>query len=90
LTVPLLETTDLSTRPETEYSVTSHETLEAAIKEALEKDQDSFTIIFDADNYGSRTEAFDVLLNHYNGEIFYYWEACTRALTIMLNDNVGN
>ena len=90
LTVPLLETTDLSARPETEYSVTSHETLEAAIKEALEKDQHIFTIIFDADNYGSRTEAFDVLLKHYNGEILYYWDACTRALTIMLNDTAGN
>lgn len=90
LTVPLLETTDLSTRPETEYSVTSRETLEVAIKEALEKDQDSFTIIFDDNNYGSRTEAFDVLSNHYNGEIFYYWDACTRALTIMLKDNADN
>ena len=50
LSVPLLETTDLSARPETEYSVTTPEDLEAAIKEALRKDQYSFTIIFDNDN----------------------------------------
>ena len=50
LSVPLLETTDLSTRPETEYSVTTQEDLEAAIKEAVEKDQYSFTIIFDNDS----------------------------------------
>ena len=89
LTVPLLETTDLSARPETEYSVTSREELEAAMKDVIEKNHPSFTIIFDSDKYGSRKEAFDVLLNHYNGEIFYYWDACTRALTIMLNDNGG-
>ncbi len=89
LAVPLLENTDLSTRPETEYSVTSREDLEAAIKEAIEKDQSSFTIIFDRDNYGSRTEAFDVLWNFYAGEISYYWDVCTRALTIILDDNGG-
>lgn len=89
LSVPLLETTDLSTRPETEYSVTTHEDLEAAIKEAVEKDQYSFTIIFDNDNYGSRTEAFDMLFNYYTGEISYYWDECTRALTIILDD-IGN
>ena len=89
LSVPLLETTDLSTRPETEYSVTTQEDLEAAIKEAVEKDQYSFTIIFDNDNYGSRTEAFDMLFNYYTGEISYYWDECTRALTIIL-DAVGN
>ena len=87
LSVPLLETTDLSTRPETEYSVTSRETLEGAIKEAIEKDQTSFTIIFDNDNYRSRKDAFDVLLNFYTGEIFYYWDECTRVLTIVLEDH---
>jgi hypothetical protein len=89
LTVPLLETTDLSTRPETEYSVTSREALESAIKESIEKEQASFTIIFDNDNYISQMEAFDVLWNFYNGEIYYYWDACTRALTIILDDNGG-
>ena len=85
LSVPLLETTDLSARPETEYSVATPEDLEAAIKEALRKDQYSFTIIFDNDNYGSRTEAFDMLFNYYTGEISYYWDECTRALTIILD-----
>ena len=89
LTVPLLETTDLSTRPETEYSVTTREALETAIKEAIEKDQSSFTIIFDNDNYGSRKDAFDMLYSVYTGEFFYYWDACTRALTIVLDDNGG-
>lgn len=87
LTVPLLETTDLSTRPETEYSVTNCETLETAIKEAIEKEQSSFTIIFDNDNYGSRKEAFDMLYNSYTGGFFYYWDECTRALTIVLDEN---
>ena len=89
LTVPLLETTDLSARPETEYSVTNYKTLEAAIKEAVEKAQSSFTIIFDSNNYGSRKDAFDVLSNVYTGEIFYYWDECTRALTMILGDNGG-
>ena len=89
LSVPLLETTDLSARPETEYSVTSYENLEAAILEAIEKEQSSFTVIFDNENYGSRKEAFDVLFQHYNGEVFYYWDACTRALTILLGDPVS-
>lgn len=87
LSVPLLETTDLSTRPETEYSVTNREELEGAIKKAIEKEQYSFTIIFDSDNYGSRTEAFDMLGSLYSGEVFYYWDECTRALTIILADN---
>jgi hypothetical protein len=87
LSVPLLETTDLSTRPETEYSVTNREELEGAIKKAIEKEQYSFTIIFDSDNYGSRTEAFDMLGSIYSGEVFYYWDECTRALTIILADN---
>lgn len=86
LTVPLLETTDLSTRPETEYSVTNREELETAIKSAMEKEQSSFTIIFDRDSYGSRAEAFDMLWNYYAGEITYYWDASTRALTILLNE----
>jgi hypothetical protein len=86
LSVALLEATDLSTRPETEYSVTNRESLEAAITTALEKEQLTFTIIFDADNYGSRTEVFDVLWNHYSGEFFYYWDECTRAMTIFMED----
>lgn len=86
LSVALLEATDLSTRPETEYSVTSRESLETAITTALEKEQLTFTIIFDADTYGSRTEVFDVLWNHYSGEIFYYWDECTRAMTIFMED----
>ena len=90
LTVPLLETTDLSTRPETEYSVTSYEELEAAMKEAIGKEQSSFTIIFDRDNYGSRGEAFDVLWNLYNGEVSYYWDECTRALTLILEETGAN
>ena len=85
LTVPLLETTDLSTRPETEYSVTSYETLDAAIREALEKEQQSFTIIFDSDNYDSRKDAFDLLGNYYTGDVFYYWDACTRVLTFIMD-----
>ena len=87
LSVPLLETTDLSTRPETEYSVTNREDLEAAIKGALGKEQSSFTIIFDSDNYGARKDAFDILLNLYTGEIFYYWDECSRALTLILEYN---
>ncbi len=86
MTVPLLETTDLSARPETEYSVTNYEELEAAIKEAVDKDRPSFTIIFDNANYGSRTEAFNVLWNFYTGDPSYYWDECTRALTIILNE----
>jgi len=89
LSVPLLETTDLSTRPETEYSVTTRENLEAAIKEAFEKKQASFTIIFDSANYDSRKDAFDMLWNYYTGEAFYYWDECTKALTIILDDNGG-
>lgn len=86
LSVPLLETTDLSTRPETEYSVTNRESLKAAIQKALEKEQASFTIIFDSDNYSSQMDAFNILGNSYAGEIFYYWDACTRVLTIILDD----
>lgn len=86
LSVPLLEATDLSARPETEYSVTNRESLEAAITAALEKEQLIFTIIFDAENYGSRTEFFDVLWNHYSGEFFYYWDECTRAMTIFMEN----
>ena len=65
--------------------MTTPEDLEAAIKEALRKDQYSFTIIFDNDNYGSRTEAFDMMFNYYTGEISYYWDECTRALTLILD-----
>ena len=84
LTVPLLEKTDLSTRPETEYSVTAYEELEAAIKEAVDRDQTLFTVIFDRTEYISKKDAFDVLWNHYDGEASYYWDECTRALTILL------
>lgn len=92
LSVPLLETTDLSTRPETEYSVTSREELEAAIKEAVEKEQNAFTIIFDAkdyfsaNNYGSRGEVFDVLGNYYAGAFSYYWDERSRVMNIILED----
>lgn len=95
LSVPLLETTDLSTRPETEYSVTNREELEAAIKEAIEKDQNSFTIIFDANNYfgannyGSRKEVFDVLGNYYAGALSWYWDERSRVMTIILEDDGG-
>lgn len=89
LSVPLLETTDLSTRPETEYSVTNREELETAIREATEKGQAAFTIIFDNDSYGSRTEAFDMLWNYYSGEIYYYWDECSRVLTMILEDAAG-
>lgn len=84
LSVPLLETTDLSTRPETEYSVTNSEELETAIKEAIEQKQPSFTIIFDNKNYGSLNDTFDMMWNYYKGEPFYYWDECSRALTIIL------
>lgn len=87
LSVPLLEATDLSTRPETEYSVTSREDLEAAIKKAIDKGQSSFTIIFDSNTYGSRNEAFNVLWNFYAGGFYYYWDECTRVLTITMDDN---
>ena len=86
LTVPLLETTDLSTRPENEYSVTCREELEDAIREAMEKGQNPFTLIFEKDGYGSRSEAFDILWNYYAGEISYYWDECTRALIIFLSE----
>ena len=89
LSVPLLETTDLSARPETEYSVTAREELETAIKEVIEKNQDSFTIIFDSDNYVSRKDAFDMLVNSYTGEFYYYWDECTRALLIILENTGG-
>ncbi len=83
LTVPLLEETDLSARPETEYSVTSYEELEASIKQAVEKEQNSFTLIFDRQEYVSQSDAFDVLWNYYKGEASYYWDVCTRVLTFL-------
>lgn len=86
LTVPLLEQTDLSTRPETEYSVTNREELEAAIQEALAKGQATFTLVFDRDSYGSRSEAFDMLWKYYDGEIYYYWDESSRVLTMILED----
>lgn len=89
LSVPLLETTDLSTRPETEYSVTNGEELEAAIQEALAKEQTTFTIVFDRDSYGSRAEAFDTLWKYYDGEIYYYWDESSRVLTMILEDAAG-
>ena len=89
LSVPLLETTDLSTRPETEYSVTNGEELEAAIQEALAKEQTTFTIVFDRDSYGSRAEAFDTLWKYYDGEIYYYWDEGSRVLTMILEDAAG-
>ena len=89
LSVPLLETTDLSTRPETEYSVTNGEELEAAIQEALAKEQRTFTIVFDRDSYGSRAEAFDTLWKYYDGEIYYYWDESSRVLTMILEDAAG-
>ena len=89
LTVPLLEQTDLSTRPETEYSVTNGEELEAAIQEALAKGQATFTLVFDRDSYGSRSEAFDMLWKYYDGEIYYYWDESSRVLTIILEDLGG-
>lgn len=89
LSVPLLETTDLSTRPETEYSVTDSEELDAACKAATDRKQASFTIIFDNKNYGSRSDAFDMLWKYYEGEFSYYWDECTRALTIFLDDPSG-
>ena len=89
LSVPLLETTDLSTRPETEYSVTNGEELEAAIQEALAKEQTTFTIVFDRDSYGSRAEAFDMLWKYYDGEIYYYWDESSRVLTMILEDAAG-
>ena len=89
LTVPLLEQTDLSTRPETEYSVTNGEELEAAIQEALAKGQATFTLVFDRDSYGSRSEAFDMLWKYYDGEIYYYWDESSRVLTMILEDLGG-
>lgn len=89
LTVPLLEQTDLSTRPETEYSVTNREELEAAIQEALAKGQATFTLVFDGDSYGSRSEAFDMLWKYYDGEIYYYWDESSRVLTMILEDLGG-
>lgn len=89
LTVPLLEQTDLSTRPETEYSVTNREELEAAIQEALAKGQATFTLVFDRDSYGSRSEAFDMLWKYYDGEIYYYWDESSRVLTMILEDLGG-
>lgn len=89
LTVPLLEQTDLSTRPETEYSVTNREELEAAIQEALAKGQATFTLVFDRDSYGSRSEAFDMLWKYYDGEIYYYWDESSRVLTMILEDAAG-
>ena len=86
MTVPLLEETDLSARPENEYSVTTYEELEAAIKEAVDRDQTLFTVIFDRPEYISKKDAFDVLWNSYDGEASYYWDECTRALTILLED----
>ena len=86
LTVPLLEETDLSAKPENEYSVTTYEELEAAIKEAVDRDQTPFTVIFDRPEYISKKDAFDVLWNYYDSEASYYWDECTRALTILLED----
>ena len=86
MTVPLLEETDLSARPENEYSVTTYEELEAAIKEAADRGQTRFTVIFDRLEYVSKKDTFDVLWNYYDGEASYYWDECTRALTILLED----
>ncbi|MBR4309120.1 MAG: hypothetical protein IKT58_05955 [Oscillospiraceae bacterium] len=82
LSVPLLETTDLSTRPETEYSVTSYAELEAAIQGAVAKEQSFFTLIFDRADYCSKSDAFNILMDVYPGEAYYFWDECTRVLTI--------
>ena len=89
LTVPLLETTDLSTRPETEYSVLTYEDLEEAVRKALEKEQACFTIIFDGKNYSSAKDALVVTSQSYTGEFYYYWDEGDKAITICLGHYEG-
>ena len=84
MTVPLLAGTDLSVRPENEFSVTSAAETEEAVKTALAQGYPVFFLIFDAEGYEGRQDAMDQMRAQYGEPYRYSWNEEMRMLEIEL------
>ncbi len=84
MTVELLAETDLSARPENEFSVRSAREMEAAVDEALQKGYQSFSLIFDGEGYADYEAALERISRSVSGSYQYAWGEELRQLRIYL------
>ncbi len=84
MTVEMLEITDMDTRPENEYSVLDRSEMEAAVDLALAKGE-SFSLIFDDENYTDHQEALNYIRANMNGAYQYSWVKEMRLLEIIVD-----
>ena len=86
MSVTLLEKTDLSSRPENEFSVTTSEEMEKAITRALDQGFLRFDLIFDDESFSAKDEALRLIGRKFNGSVSYAWDEHVRLLTIYLRE----
>ncbi len=85
MTVNLLATTDLSVRPENEFSVNSDEQLGAAVNACIDKRYSSFFLIFDNDEYFKKQDALSFIAKQLHASYRYSWNNEMHMLTIYPN-----
>ncbi len=84
MTPALLEKTDLSKRPENEFSVKSLADVQKAVKTAYSKNYSTFMFVFDDENYTDEQAARNEVQKQFNKSFKYSSNKEMRMLTIYM------
>ncbi|MBQ6551974.1 MAG: hypothetical protein IJL78_11260 [Lachnospiraceae bacterium] len=85
MTVEMLEETDLSGRPDTEFRILSEEDLNDALNTVFSNGMTYASLIFDDEEYTDYEAALDYVRNHIDHQYYYSWGKEMRQLRLYLD-----